>query len=515
MFSPLRVAIIDDQRPRGWKGYELLGGAYHLARHIERASRNDRIGIMLPTSGMFPLALIATWILGRTAVPLNYLLKREELEYVIRDAGLDAVVTVTPMLEMFGEMPEGVKELRLDKLKDEFRGLPPVRRSVRRPDDFVAVLLYTSGTSGKPKGVMLTAANLSANIEQCVEWAAFTRRDVVLGVLPQFHSFGLTVLTLLPLTVGCLAIYTARFAPKKILDLMQEHRPTAFIGIPSMHNALLHAKSAAREHFTSLRYIVSGGEPLPEAVFDGFREKFGITINEGYGLTETGPVTNWCRPQEHKRRSVGRPLPGVEEIIVAEDGKVAARATSAGCRLSAVGSQREGAGAAESGEPKDESADGEVRIKGPNVMKGYYNLPQETAEAFDENGYFRTGDMGRFDADGHLYITGRYKEMLIIGGENVFPREIEEVLNAHPSVHASAVIGIHDPSRGEVPIAFIELTEGAAFSETELRTFCRQRMAQFKVPRDIRVLKELPRNPTGKIMRRELSADTPSIADAP
>jgi long-chain acyl-CoA synthetase len=312
-----------------------------------------------------------------------------------------------------------------------------------------------------------------------VEWADFDDRDVLLGVLPQFHSFGLTVLTILPLSVGCRVIYTAKFVPTRLLQLMKEHRPSAFIAIPSMYGALLASRSATADHFSSFRYIVSGGEPLAHATFDGFQEKFGVTINEGYGLTETAPVTHWCRPQEHKLRSVGRPLPRVEQKIVGPNG-----------------------------EPLAIGDEGEICLKGPNIMLGYYKLEKETGAVFDEEGYFRTGDMGRIDDEGHLFITGRIKEMLIIGGENVFPREIEEVLNAHPSVHASAVIGVQDASRGEVALAFVELEEGATFDERALRTHCRERLAQYKVPREIRVLEKLPRNPTGKIMRRELSPMT-------
>lgn len=471
LLSPTRVVAIDDQR--SWRNIDLYVGALHLAKAIQRTSQRPHVGVMLPTSGLFPMSLIASWMLGRTVVPLNYLLKPEELEYVINDAELDVVVTATPMLKMFGEMPNHVKTLKLDEIS--FKGFPPLRISKRRPDDFTAVLLYTSGTSGKPKGVMLTAGNLAANVRQCVEWVGFSGNDTLLGVLPQFHSFGLTVLTLLPLSVGAKVVYTARFAPKKMLDLMQTYRPTALIAIPSMYNALLAAKSATAEHFKSFKYIVSGGEPLPESVFNGFRERFDVTINEGYGLTETSPVANWCRPHEYRRKSVGKALPEIEEIIVGPDEKTLGR-----------------------------NQDGEVRIKGPNIMKGYYKLPDMTAGVFDANGYFKTGDMGRLDDDGFLFITGRIKEMLIIGGENVFPREIEEVLDSHPSVSASAVIGLMDESRGEVPIAFVELKEGARFDETALRSYCRERLAQFKVPRDIRHIEKLPRNPTGKIMRREL-----------
>ena len=208
---------------------------------------------------------------------------------------------------------------------------------------------------------------------------------------------------------------------------------------------------------------------------DGFREVFGIRISEGYGLTETAPVTNWCRPEEFRPHSVGKSLEGIEERIVSEDGEI-------------LGPNQ----------------DGEIRIKGPNVMPGYFNRPEETAAAFDEDGFFRTGDMGRQDEDGFVYITGRIKEMLIIGGENVFPREIEEVLDKHPSVHASAVVGLPDDSRGEVAIAFVENEEGMDFDEAALRSYCREHLAQFKVPREIRHIEELPRNPTGKILRRAL-----------
>ena len=469
---PLRTAIIDDQR--SWPAWKLWMAAMRLAREIERASDRPHVGFMLPTSGLSPLALLAIWMLGRTAVPLNYLLKPAELEYVIKDAELDLVLTVRKMTEMFGELPGGVKGIFLEEVN--FGGFPTIRGSVRRPNDHLAVLLYTSGTSGRPKGVMLSADNLASNVRQCINFVNFTKSDSVLGVLPQFHSFGLTVLTLLPLSVGCPVIYTARFMPKRILDLMERHRPTVFIAIPSMYNALLAQKHATPEHFRSLRIVVSGGEPLPRSVSDGFRERFGVTINEGYGLTETSPATNICRPGEYREGSVGRALPEMEQRIVAPDGTV-------------LGANEEG----------------EIRLRGPNIMQGYFKLPDETAAVFDEDRFFRTGDMGKIDDDGFLYITGRIKEMLIIAGENVFPREIEEVLNRHPAVHAAAVIGKADPSRGEVPIAFVEAAEGASLDTGELLRFAREHLPRYKVPDEIRVIEELPRNPTGKIMRRELS----------
>ncbi|MBL0926999.1 MAG: AMP-binding protein [Phycisphaerales bacterium] len=468
------TVVVDDQR--SWKGFHVLGGAFHLARLIERVSRSRTVGLLLPTGGAFPVCGLGAWAAGRTIVPLNYLLKREELQYVVDDCETDVVITVGPMLEFLGHEPRVRTIVRLDEEAKRFGKIPPVRWPAEAADDDLAVLLYTSGTSGKPKGVMLTHGNVSANMRQCIEWAGFRGDDVVLGVLPQFHSFGFTVLTWLPLSHGCKVVYSAKFIPQHILKLIRAHRPTAFVGIPSMFRALLHLKSATAEDFRSFRYVVSGGEPLPDAVAGEFRDRFGVTINEGYGLTETSPVTNWCLPSEYVPKSVGRAITDVRERIVDLD----------------------------TGRTLGSNRDGEVRIKGPNVMKGYFKLPEETARAFDEEGWFRTGDIGRFDDAGHLFITGRLKEMMIVGGENVFPREIEEVLNAHPAVGASAVVGVTDPLRGELPVAFVEMKDGEAFDETSLRTWCRERLAGYKVPRDIRHIERLPRNPTGKIMRREL-----------
>ncbi|MBL8747254.1 MAG: AMP-binding protein [Phycisphaerae bacterium] len=470
--NPLRVLITDDQRR--WRAIELLVGALHLASEIERRSNSWTVGVLLPTGGAFPIAALAAWITGRTVVPLNYLLNPDELQYVIDDCETDCIITAGAMLSFLGRTPRVKSLIRLDEAN--FRGIPEPRWPACITDDRLAVLLYTSGTSGRPKGVMLSHANLCANISQVIRFARFTRDDAVLGVLPQFHTFGFTVLTLLPLTVGARAVYAARFVPQRIVKLCREHRPTAFIAIPSMFNALLHVKDATPDDVASLRFIVSGGEPLPEAVSTGFRERFGKRICEGYGLTETSPVTNWCPPDADRPHSVGPPLPGVRERIVNW----------------------------ETGHELAPGEEGEIRIKGPNVMRGYYKLPAETAAAFDEEGWFRTGDIGRLDHDHFLSITGRLKEMIIVGGENVFPREIEEVLDKHPSIAASAVIGVRDHIRGELPCAFVELKAGASFDEPALRTWCRERLAGFKVPREIHCIEKLPRNPTGKILRREL-----------
>jgi len=474
--SPGEVAAIDDLR--AWKRAEILIAAAHLADRLAETCRSQTVGVLLPTGAFFPIAALASWMLGKVVVPLNYLLRPEELQYVVDDCGCDTIVAVQPMLDYLGRTPTGPKILRFEDIN--FRAIPeprwPSMRGCFGSADELAVLLYTSGTSGKPKGVMLSHDNITSNIRQCVEWARFDRRDVILGVLPQFHSFGFTVLTMLPMTVGCRAVYAAKFVPQNIIRLLREHRPTAFIAIPSMYNALLSVKSAAPGDFASLRYVVSGGEPLPRPVATRFFERFNVQICEGYGLTETSPVTNWCRPWEYRVGSVGQPMPRVVERIVDPN------------------TQRE----------LGPEQDGEVRIGGPQLMMGYYNLPRESAAAFDERGHLRTGDMGRFDADGHLSITGRIKEMLIIAGENVFPREIEEALDAHPAVLGSGVVGKADSVRVEIPVAFVELREGMTATEAELRAFCRGKIAPYKTPAEVRIVPMLPRSGTGKVLRRAL-----------
>jgi long-chain acyl-CoA synthetase len=486
---PFRTAVIDDQREYSY--FKIAAGAMHLARVIDEATDRDKVGIMLPTSGAFTVTLLGAWLAKKTPVPLNYLLSQDELGHVVQDSGIDTIITANKMVEVLKGMGVDAEQLagdpKLLPLEEvSFKGLPPLRLPPTADDDQLAVLLYTSGTSGKPKGVMLTEGNLRSNIDDALEHAGITRCDKFLGVLPQFHTFGLTVLTLLPLYQGGQVIYTAKFVPRRLYELMREHRPQLFIGVPSMLAAMMNVKGATAEDWKSLRFVICGGEPLPEAVFDGFREKFDVTLYEGYGLTETAPCTNWSTPEKNRLHSVGQTLPRVDNYIIDEQDNLLG--------------------------PNEE---GEILIAGPNVMKGYYHLPELTEQVIMELDVpgkgkvraFRTGDIGKIDDDGYLFITGRKKEMLIVAGENVFPREIEEVLNKHPAVHASAVIGMPDDKRGEVPLAYVELLEGEEFDEAALKKHCREALSGFRVPKEIRQIDELPRNPTGKIMRRALSVD--------
>lgn len=480
---PKRVAIVDDKREYTYG--QIMGGAFYMAEHISHATSANHIGLMLPTSGAFPIALLGCWLARRVPVPLNYLLSKDELAYLIDDSDVDTVYTAQPMLEYLGGRENLPDNVRFNRMEDvQFNGLPEPRWPPYFSRDEVAVLLYTSATTGKPKGVMLTHGNLQSNVKASIEHAQLTSMDTFLGVLPQFHSFGLTVLTLLPLTIGSKVVYTARFQPRKVVELIREHDANAYIGVPSMFSAMLNIKEAAPEDFQRLRILVSGGEPLPTAVYEAFEDRFGVKLLEGYGLTETAPVATWCTPSANRRYSVGRALPGVDVMILDEHDQ-----------------------------PLPPNEEGEIVVAGANVMKGYYKLPDLTNEAMVDvipRGSskpvtaFRTGDIGHVDPEGYLYITGRKKEMLIISGENVFPREIEEIIDQHPDVTAAAVIGKQDGMRGEVPIAFIEVVENSNPDPEKIRQFCRDRLASYKIPKEVHIVDELPRAPTGKVLRRML-----------
>ncbi len=499
-----KIAVTDDHRQYTYA--QILGGAMFLAEHLDRLTAARHVGLMLPTSGAFPMALLGCWLAERVAVPLNYLLVRDELAYVAADSDIDTILTARPMIEFLGGLDFFPPHIRVVLIEDlDFTGIPPLRWPPIVRDDQLAVLIYTSGTSGKPKGVMLSHGNLDANVRAGITHSGLTDATRFLGVLPQFHSFGLTALTLIPLCLGSHIVYTARFIPKKIVSLIREHQPMCILAVPSMYGALLTVKEAGPADFASIQFAVSGGEALPNALLEEFERRFGVHLLEGYGLTETSPALNWSTPQHHRLHAVGKALPGVEILIVDE-----------------------------ANQPLPPLADGEILAAGPNIMQGYYKLPQVTAQVFADifvldgeedatthdgpaacmpcgswRRYFRTGDIGHVDSEGYLFITGRKKEMFKVAGEMVTPREIEEVLNLHPAVAASAVISKSDGMRGEVPVAFLELREEArdTFKEQDLRLWCRDRLAPFKVPRDMRVMDALPRNPTGKILRRALKAE--------
>lgn len=353
-----------------------------------------------------------------------------------------------------------------------FRRFPPPTDVL--PDQ-TAILLYTSGTTSEPKGVELTHGNLYSNCVDTWHSLDISGAQAFLNVLPPFHVFGITGNVLLPMHLAATVFALPRFSPTAMVKTVREKRPTLLLAIPSMYAAVLRLKNAPGDAFRSVRVAMSGGEPLPDSVRLRFEEVFGLTIVEGYGMTETSPVISINPPATTRAGSVGRPIRNVTVKILRDNGSAAAT---------------------------DE--DGEIMVHGPGVMKGYYGKPEETARIITADGWLHTGDIGRVDADGFLFITGRIKDMMIVGGENVFPREIEAALEQHESVAQAAVIGMPDDIRGEVPVAFVIPASGAQPSEQELRAFVKKSVAGFKVPKRIEIREDLPTGPTGKILKREL-----------
>ncbi len=350
--------------------------------------------------------------------------------------------------------------------------------TAERHDDDDAVILYTSGTTGEPKGAQLTHANLTINAETVAgQLLAADTNDVVMGCLPLFHVFGLTCgLNASIVGRSCLALLP-RFDPDQALELISAAQVTIFEGVPTMYNAILHAKTADTADTSSLRTCISGGSAMPVEVLKQFEEAFGCTILEGYGLSETSPVASFNLPdRERKTGSIGVPIDGVEMRVVDDDGNDV-----------------------EPGTP------GEIAIRGHNVMKGYWGKPDKTAEAIPD-GWFRTGDVATVDDDGYFFIVDRKKDLIIRGGYNVYPREVEEVLYAHPDVTEAAVIGVADDHLGEEVGAAVVLKEGASATTDDLKAHAKANLAAYKYPRRIWLVNGLPKGPTGKILRREVRA---------
>ena len=469
---PQHVAIIDD---RGKTTYEQLAAmAAGLGMYLSLQTRQPRVGLLLPPSAGFVASFYGTLLAGKTAVPINYLLGDKEVAHIIADSGIDTVVTIPFFAGRLKDAPLNVVDLT--KLPQTPPAIQPKFPSPS-PDD-VAILLDTSGTSGLPKGVLLTYDNMQSDVDVAIEAAQLKDKHNFLGVIPLFHSFGITAMMLAPIQLGATIIYLARFSPVGTIQAIREHNASIFFGIPSMIAAIARLKDAKPEDFAHMYAIITGGEPLPSTLREAFKARFGVSLYEGYGLTETSPVVALNVPHSNKPGSVGKMVPRAEAKLVDDNGN-----------------------AVLPGEI------GEIWVKGPMIMKGYHNLPKETAEVLTADRYFKTGDLGKFDDEGFLFITGRKKDMIIVAGETAFPREIEEVLLRHPAVGDVAVVGKKDPQRGEVIVAFVTPKEGQTVTPEEVREFARTNgLAQWKVPREVYIEKELPRSPTGKVLKRELAA---------
>lgn len=422
----------------------------------------DAVGLMLPNIPEFAILYYGIVRAGAVVVPMNPLLKEREVDYYLSDSGARLLFTTTP----------GTPHVLVDdQLLD---GVEPLAETVARADDDVAVLLYTSGTTGKPKGAELTHANLRHNAAvTATTLLGLTPDDVVMGCLPLFHAFGQSCALNAAMCSGATLTLIPRFSAPAALDVARRDGVTVFEGVPTMFSALLQEADRAADAAT-LRVAVSGGAALPVEVLRSFESTFGAPILEGYGLSETSPVASFNHPdQVRKAGSIGTPVSGVQMKLVDDNGMDVA-----------------------AGEV------GEIAIRGHNVMRGYRNRPEATAAAIPD-GWFRSGDLARQDDDGYFFIVDRKKDLIIRGGFNVYPREIEEVLYEHPAVTEAAVVGIPHAELGEEIGAAIALNGPADVAE--IREFVRERVAAYKYPRRIWVVDALPKGPTGKILRREVA----------
>jgi len=469
----LQTALVEEDKK--WTFGELAAEVDSIATMLRARVPGSTVGILLLNSQAYVATLLGIWKAGKTAVPLNYLLPPQELAFIIRDSGMSALITS----QFFSQAVAAVKPLFGDKgvllMADAPDFAPRVDKAAPPEYRDPALYLYTSGTTGKPKGVVLTHRNLAHNVESCQNAGDFDHRDSFLCLLPFFHTYAITGTILLPLLNGCKMVIVDRFHPAKVLKLIDEHEISVFLAIPSMYRVL--AMSEGPFNVKSVRFPISGGEPLPLAVAQAFEQRFGVPIFEGYGQTEAAPVISLNTPSRRKLGTVGLPLPGVEIAIWDEQKNSVAT-----------------------------DVIGEIMVRGPNVMEGYYNLPDETAKTITRE-WLHTGDLGKMDEEGFVTITGRKKDLIISAGENIYPREIEEILAQHPKVKEVAVIGVKDEARGEVPKAFVIARDGMTVDEKELRHFCRENLAGYKVPKHIAVVPDLPRTPTGKVLKRMLPTE--------
>jgi len=457
-------------------------------------SKGDHVALLLGNSSYFVIGLYGALRAGATVIPINPIYTADEISYILNNGDVKTVIALDLLIPLLVKMEERLLQVEhmiiceTPQGKEQGIVLPEKMKSFTDviaegtvtyqgpdlADDDTAVILYTSGTTGKPKGAMLTHKNLYSNAQDSANYLKISGADRVIATLPMFHVFCLTVALNAPLMNGGTVIIVPKFSPAEIFKVAKEYKATVFAGVPTMYNFLLQYPEGNPEDLQTLRLCISGGASMPVALLKNFEKKFKVIISEGYGLSEASPVTCF-NPLDRPRKpgSIGTSIMNVENKVVNELGEEV---------------------------PVGEV--GELIVRGPNVMKGYYKMPEETAYAI-RDGWLYTGDLAKMDEEGYFYIVDRKKDMIIVGGYNVYPREVEEVLYNHPNVVEVAVVGVPDPNFGEAVKCFV-VSKNDSLTEEELIAYCREHLAKYKVPSSIEFLEELPKNTTGKILRRAL-----------
>lgn len=448
---------------------------------IERGLRPGEVAaLLLPNSPEFAEVFFGAQAAGAIALPLNCLLRPEDLVFQLRHSEARVLVSSSLFGEALGRLQRALPELAV-LTAEEIVGRKPVSTGTPEGDapgpDQPAVLLYTSGTTAEPKGVLLSHRNLISNYRAFQERFSFNADDHFIAVLPFFHSFGLTASLLATQLTGASMEPLPTFQPQECLQVLDravgEGMRTVFLGVPPMFHLMARVPGEGR--LDQLYVAISGGAALPQPVFERFRDRFECDILQGYGLTEAAPVVACNTPGGHRPGTIGRPFSGIETQVWNAKG-----------------------------DPLPPDQEGELMVRGPNVMLGYLNNPQATSETITSDGWLHTGDMARIDSEGFITIVGRMKDLIISAGENIHPQEIEAVLGEHPKIAEAAVIGVEDSLKGEVPKAFVVPTPGEAVEKGELRVFCLGRLPEIKVPRHFVILEGLPKTSTGKVAKRRL-----------
>lgn len=487
---PDRTAIIFRDAPISYAALSQQIDRMAAALAARGIGPGDRVALLLPNCPHFTIAYFGVTALGAVCNPANPQLKPAELAYMWNDSQVKLAITIPALVPAVQAAARDIPSLTCIVSIDESEPTPdgavgwdallaegagrPVPECPVRPND-PAVCIYTSGTTGRPKGAMLSHRNLLANCESISAVLEVHDDDNFLTVLPLFHAFAATVCQNAALFCGTATTILEAFHPARVLEAVHRHRVTIFPGVPAMFAAMLRLPDERDYDLSSVRLAVSGGAPMPVAIMEAFEKRFGLPIIEGDGPTECSPVTAVNPPYGiRKPGTIGLPVPGVEMRIFDDNDNEL---------------------------PPNQI--GEIVVRGENVMLGYHNLPEETAEAM-RSGWYHTGDMGLVDEDGYFSIVDRKKDMLIVGGLNVYPREVEEVLYTHPAVAEAAVVGQHHPLRGEDPVAVIVLKPGATASSMDIIRYCRERLANYKVPRKVVFRDAMPIGGTGKVLKRLL-----------
>jgi long-chain acyl-CoA synthetase len=437
-------------------------------------------------------SLFGAWRAGAVAVPLNVMLTSNELGHILADCNARVVICEMGYLPNVLEVREQLPDLQTIMVVagppvphgtvsfEEALGRAGEPPDVDPVEDDLALIQYTSGTTASPKGAMLTHGNLLANLEQAqqVEALAQIEDDIVLLVLPLFHIYGLNVALNLTIRVGGTGVLMERFDPAGALSLIKEHGVTILPGAPPMYYSWLELPDAEPTALSSVRLAVSGAAPLSAEILESFRVRFAVTIWEGYGLTEAAPsVSSNAVGSRAKPWSVGLPLPGVEVRLIDGDGA-----------------------------DVDEEDPGELLVRGPNVFRGYWGRAEETEAVFIDR-WLRTGDVAYRDEEGYLFLVDRTKDLIIVSGFNVYPKEVEDALVAHPEIEEAAVVAVPDPRTGEAVKAFVVVARGSTLTPEEVVQHVERSLARFKVPREVELVAELPKHPTGKVLRRALRGE--------